>query len=273
MSSRRAVKRARQKERRAARVAAIRSTVRRRRRQRLLVVGLTSLVLVAVGTALAFVAFRDETAAPDASPAASPLADPVAAPTPQPVACGAELPATAGSEKQTYASDSDEQLSKDKRYLLRFETSCGTIDVELAVDDDPVTANSLAFLARRGFYDGLVFHRIVPGFVLQGGDPEGSGRGGPGYQTVEVAPIETKYTRGVVAMAKAPNDPPGSAGSQFFIVVGDDAGLPPDYAVLGKVVSGMDVADEIVECCPGGDSPTQPPKAWVYIERATVVEE
>lgn len=268
MSSGRAAKRARQKERRAERRSAVRSAVRKRRRQRLLVVGLTSLLLVGVGSALAFVAFRDE-AEPEATPAASPDSAPIAAPTPQPVACGAALPPTAGSQKRSYSSDEDQALDSAKRYILRLETSCGTIDVELTVDDNPVTANSVVFLARQGFYDGLVFHRIAPGFVIQGGDPEGTGRGGPGYQTIEVAPIETKYTKGVVAMAKAQNDPPGSAGSQFFIVVGEDASLPPDYAVLGTVTAGLDVAEKIEAVGPGGEADSE----WVYIERATVIEE
>lgn len=273
MSSGRAAKRARQKERQAERRSAIRSAVARRRRQRFLIVGLTSLVLVGVGSALAFVAFRDE-AQPEASPAASPKAGPIAAPTPQPVACGADLPPSAGSKKASYSADEEQKLDPDRRYILRLETSCGTIDVELAVDDKPVTANSVVFLAREGFYDGLVFHRNVPGFAIQAGDPEGTGGGDPGYTAVEVAPIETKYTKGVVGMAKSPNDPPGASGSQFFIVTGENAGLPPDYAVLGKVVAGQDVAEKIETCCPGGQGTSLPqPEQWVYIERATVIEE
>jgi len=117
-----------------------------------------------------------------------------------------------------------------------------------------------------------VFHRIVSGFVIQGGDPSGDGTGGPGYQAIEVPPADTKYTKGVVAMAKGGNDPAGASGSQFFIVTGDDAGLPTDYAVLGRVVAGEDVAAEIEGLAGGSSAAEEPPEAWAYIEKATVVE-
>jgi peptidyl-prolyl cis-trans isomerase B (cyclophilin B) len=100
-------------------------------------------------------------------------------------------------------------------------------------------------LARAGFFDRTVFHRIVPGFVIQGGDPTGTGSGGPGYSTRDVPPKDTLYTRGVVAMAKTGDQPPGTAGSQFFVVTARDAGLRPDYAVLGRLVRGRRVAERI----------------------------
>ncbi len=108
-------------------------------------------------------------------------------------------------------------------------------------------------LARRGFYDNLTFHRIVPGFVIQGGDPAGNGSGDPGYSVVEAPPPGTQYTRGVVAMAKTEIEAPGTSGSQFYVVTGEDAQLPPDYAVLGRVTAGQTTVDAI------GTAPIQPP--------------
>jgi cyclophilin family peptidyl-prolyl cis-trans isomerase len=111
------------------------------------------------------------------------------------------------------------------------------------------------FLASKKFFDGTVFHRIVQDFVIQGGDPTGSGTGGPGYTTVDKPPRNASYTRGVVAMAKGGSEPAGAAGSQFFVVTGANAGLPPDYAVLGKVVNGLDVVKRIGKL---GDQSEQP---------------
>ena len=136
----------------------------------------------------------------------------------------------------------------------------------------PKTAASFANLARTGFYDDTVFHRIVPGFVIQGGDRTASGTGGPGYSTRDVPPPNTTYTKGVVAMAKSQLEPPGTAGSQFYIVTAPDAGLTPDYALLGEVVEGQDVVDRIGElgdpASGGAGTPLQP----VVIESAELSE-
>jgi cyclophilin family peptidyl-prolyl cis-trans isomerase len=133
----------------------------------------------------------------------------------------------------------------------------------------PKTVNSFVFLVRNHFYDGLSFHRLVKDFVIQGGDPKGDGTGGPGFTTVDVPPSNAAYTKGVVAMAKTGAEPPGTAGSQFFVVTAADAGLPPDYALLGKVSSGMDVVDKIGML---GDPATELPTTKVVIEKATVSE-
>jgi peptidyl-prolyl cis-trans isomerase B (cyclophilin B) len=123
-----------------------------------------------------------------------------------------------------------------------IQTNCG--DITIAFDkDSPKTAASFAYLARKGFFNGTTFWRVqrTPDggdFVIQGGDPTNSGAGGPGYTVTEKPKSSTEYTRGVVAMAKTEIEAPGTSGSQFFIVTGEDAGLPPDYAVLGKVVGG-----------------------------------
>ena len=158
------------------------------------------------------------------------------------------------------------RLDASKTWIATVTTNCGRFSFELDLDAAPKTAASFAALAEKGFYEGTVFHRIVPDFVIQGGDPTGSGSGGPGYQTVDKPPAGTRYTKGVVAMAKAGNEPAGTAGSQFFIVTGADTGLPPDYAVLGKVTRGMDVVQRIGKL---GDSSEQPTYN-VVIERVSV---
>jgi peptidyl-prolyl cis-trans isomerase B (cyclophilin B) len=149
------------------------------------------------------------------------------------------------------------------------ETSEGTFTIRLDDKTSPNTVASFEQLARDGFYDGLTFHRIVPGFVIQGGDPTGDGSGGPGYSTVDPPPADTRYTSGVVAMAKTQDEPAGTAGSQFFVVLGADVGLPPDYAVLGKVTSGMDVVQKIGKL---GDPQTELPSREVKIEQITIDE-
>jgi cyclophilin family peptidyl-prolyl cis-trans isomerase len=138
-----------------------------------------------------------------------------------------------------------EKLDPDKTYELTFNTNCGKFVVQLDQKTAPNTSASLVYLAKQKFYDGLTFHRIVPDFVIQGGDPTGKGDGGPGYSTVDKPPADAKYTKGVVAMAKTQDEAPGTSGSQFYVVTAADAALPPDYAVVGKVVSGQDVVDLI----------------------------
>ena len=110
---------------------------------------------------------------------------------------------------------------------------------------------------RRKFFDGTRFHRIFPGFVIQGGDPTGTGTGGPGYTVVDRPPAGARYTRGLVAMAKTGAEPAGTSGSQFFVVTARDAGLPPDYALLGKVTRGLDVVERIGRLGNANEQPTR----------------
>ena len=162
------------------------------------------------------------------------------------------------------------RLDPAKTYEVRFDTSCGSFTVRLDVKTSPETSASFLALAKGGFYDDTVFHRIVPGFVIQGGDPTGTGTGGPGYSTVDKPPADAAYTTGVVAMAKTAAERPGTAGSQFYVVTGQDAGLPPEYALLGKVTKGIEVTQQIGElgdpASGGAGTPTRP----VVIENATV---
>lgn len=152
-----------------------------------------------------------------------------------------------------------QQVKAGEELTAVVETSCGEFEIELDSQRAPKTVNSFVFLSEGGFYDGLSFHRIVPGFVIQGGDPLGSGTGGPGYSVDEEPPANLAYTRGVVAMAKSGAEPPGRSGSQFFVVLGADAGLPPEYALVGKVDEGMDVVERIGGVDTGTDeTPEQP---------------
>ena len=147
------------------------------------------------------------------------------------------------------------KLDASKTWTATIKTNCGTFAFQLDLKRAPSASASIAYLAGKKFYDGTVFHRIVPGFVIQGGDPSGTGSGGPGYSTVDKPPAGTTYKQGVVAMAKTGDEPPGTAGSQFFVVTGADAGLPADYAVVGKVTSGFDVVKRIGKL---GDQSEQP---------------
>jgi peptidyl-prolyl cis-trans isomerase B (cyclophilin B) len=159
-----------------------------------------------------------------------------------------------------------EPLDPSRTWTLTFDTSCGEFVVTLDLDSAPNTAASLVSLARAGYFDDTVFHRIVPGFVIQGGDPTQSGRGGPGYSTVDTPAPGAAYTKGAVAMAKTASEPAGTAGSQFFVVTGADAGLPPLYALVGKVTSGLDVVERIGKL---GDPATEQPTQPVVIDSVT----
>ncbi len=177
-----------------------------------------------------------------------------------------------GKEEKTSAScktvekpaPREESMSKPKQTVKKGEkltavvkTNCGSFSIELATKEAPTIANSFAYLAEEGFYDELIFHRIVPGFVIQGGDPQGTGAGGPGYTVVEAPPKNLEYTKGVVAMAKTSEAPSGSAGSQFFVVTGENAGLPAEYAYVGNVTKGLKVVETIGELGNAEEQPTQ----------------
>ncbi len=163
----------------------------------------------------------------------------------------------------------DQTVEKGEKVNVVMQTSCGSFTIALDTERAPITSNSFAFLAEEGFYDDLTFHRIAPGFVIQGGDPEGTGTGGPGYSVDEKPPANLAYTKGLVAMAKSSAEPPGRSGSQFYVVTAPDAGLPPEYALVGEVSEGYPVVELIEK--QGG--PNEQPKQTVLIESATVERE
>lgn len=162
-----------------------------------------------------------------------------------------------------------EALGSGESASVVFETNLGTFEVLLDSVESPIAANNFAYLAKNGFYDGLGFHRIVPGFVIQGGDPRGDGSGGPGYVVSDPPEPDTIYRPGTVAMAKSGSDPSGAAGSQFFVVTAEQPiELEPVYAVVGSVSSGFSVVEQIGRLGGSDEKPTE----TVVIERARLVE-
>jgi peptidyl-prolyl cis-trans isomerase B (cyclophilin B) len=178
-----------------------------------------------------------------------------------------EVPA---ARKDGGAKQPTERLDPEKTYKLVFTTNCGSFTVTLDQKSAPATSASLVSLAKQGFYDNTIFHRIVPGFVIQGGDPTQTGSGGPGYKTVDAPAQDAAYVKGVVAMAKAADEAAGTSGSQFFIVTGDDVGLPPEYAIVGTVTEGLAVVEHIGTL---GDASTEQPTRPVVIDSVTVEEQ
>jgi peptidyl-prolyl cis-trans isomerase B (cyclophilin B) len=157
-------------------------------------------------------------------------------------------------------------VKKGEEVTALVETSCGDFEIALDSQRAPKTVNSFVVLSQRGFYDGLGFHRVAPGFVIQGGDPQGTGSGGPGYSVDEKPPANLAYTKGVVAMAKSSAEPPGRSGSQFFVVLTADAGLPPEYALVGRVDKGLKTVERIGEL----GTPAEKPKQTVLIEKISI---
>jgi peptidyl-prolyl cis-trans isomerase B (cyclophilin B) len=206
------------------------------------------------------------------APAGSTQAQPEPTPTEQqaqttPGGCNAvEAPSPRETSKQPKPKQA---LDASKSWSLVVKTNCGDFTIGLDLESGPNAAASMVALARSGWFDRTIFHRIAPGFVIQGGDPTASGSGGPGYTTVDPPPKDARYTKGVVAMAKTPDEPAGAGGSQFFVVTGQDAGLPPDYAVVGKITDGQDVVQKIGRL---GDQSEQPTEA-VVISTVEVVED
>ena len=152
-----------------------------------------------------------------------------------------------------YDSAPDVAIDLSKTYSATIHTNHGDISVDLFAGEAPQTVNNFVFLASEGFYDSVVFHRVVPGFVIQGGDPTGSGKGGPGYRFRDELDHPRPYTRGTLAMANAG---PNTNGSQFFICL-EDVGLPHAYTIFGKVTSGMEAVDSIASTPLRGERPIE----------------
>jgi cyclophilin family peptidyl-prolyl cis-trans isomerase len=155
-----------------------------------------------------------------------------------------------------YPSPPPLTVDATKKYTAKISTSAGDMTAELFPGDAPRTVNNFVFLARDGFYNGVIFHRVISGFMIQGGDPTGTGTGGPGYK-FEDEPVNKRYTRGTLAMANAG---PNTNGSQFFIMH-SDYGLPPNYTIFGKLTSGEEVVDTIANAPKNSnDRPHEPVK-------------
>jgi cyclophilin family peptidyl-prolyl cis-trans isomerase len=249
----------RTRDRQLAKLAARRQAERRaarRKRSAAMAVGVVAALVAVVFGYFAVTGGEDE-----------PVTPTVATPAAGGVACGAKVPKAADAEKASFAEPPKMAIDPARSYTATLQTSCGAIDVTLDAKRTPETVNSFVFLARKGFYDGLTFHRIANSIdVIQGGDPSGDGTGGPGYALKDELSGDERYTRGAVAMA---NSGPDTAGSQFFIVTGPGAEqLSPDYTVFGSVSGGLDVAREIQGLPVNGETPTQK----VYIDEVTIAE-
>ncbi|HEV3364027.1 MAG TPA: peptidylprolyl isomerase [Acidimicrobiia bacterium] len=244
MATTKSRKRQRQKQSRSARQAAIlRARQRRSRRNRVMVAGFLALVLV-LGIATLVSGGKeseDRCPKPDGS---SPRTTRFAAPPPP---C----------------------IDAARTYVAEMVTNKGTITITLDPRRAPTTVNNFVVLARYHFYDGLTFHRVVPGFVIQGGDPQGTGGGNPGYTFGDELPEAGQYKVGSVAMA---NSGPNTNGSQFFIVSGDTGvGLEPKYSLFGEVTAGLDVVKSI-EALGNPEDQTGRPRETVTIQSVTIKE-
>ena len=179
-----------------------------------------------------------------------------------------DCPAPDGSSPKTQRFDGPPPVCIDPehRYSAEMVTSKGTMTISLDPLAAPKTVNNFVFLARYHYFDGIVFHRVIPGFVLQGGDPTGTGTGGPGYRFEDELPKPGRYELGSLAMANAG---PNTNGSQFFVISGPSgARLPPQYSLFGKVVKGM----EVVSAIDSIGTSSGKPKERVLIESVTVTE-
>jgi cyclophilin family peptidyl-prolyl cis-trans isomerase len=190
--------------------------------------------------------------------------------------CSSTRPAAAGKSKPSYKKPAT-VLARNKRYAIVMTTSCGTIRIVLDRKLGGPIPNSIAFLASKHFFDGLTFHRVVPGFVLQGGDPHGDGTGDPGYEVVGKLPRSYHYKLGDVAMAKTQDAPPGAAGSQFFIISGAEGEqLPPDYGLLGHAADSASlatikrIAALATTSCGSSDCPPSK-KVWIVTARVVTL--
>jgi cyclophilin family peptidyl-prolyl cis-trans isomerase len=160
------------------------------------------------------------------------------------------------------------QIDKNKTYTATIDTSLGTMKADLYAADAPITVNNFVFLARQGYYDGVTFHRVIPNFMVQTGDPTGTGTGGPGYRFND-EPVTRNYDRGTLAMANAG---PNTNGSQFFIVH-KDYPLPKNYTIFGKVTDGLDTLDKIATTPTGpGKGGNDTPKSTITINSVTIDE-
>jgi peptidyl-prolyl cis-trans isomerase B (cyclophilin B) len=190
--------------------------------------------------------------------------------TPEPAAGGCEAAEASEPKGEGDLPKPKERLESGTTYVATVTTNCGAFEITLDSKRSPRTGGSFKSLADRGFYDGTTFHRIVSGFVIQGGDPKGDGTGGPGFSVVEAPPEGLVYEKGVVAMAKTGMEEAGTSGSQFFVVTAEDAQLPADYALLGRVTAGQEVVDKIgvAETDPATEMPVEP----IVIQSVEVTE-
>ena len=238
-----------------------------KRKKTILRVGIAAALFAAVVGLFAWLSSGDdddatattETTAPttDTTETTGPTTDTTALPAFTKTECTDTAPEPAPDPK-TFDTAPEQTIDPAKTYTATITTSCGTITAELDAKDAPVATNNFVFLANEGFYDGLTWHRVVPNFVVQGGDPKGDGSGGPGYDVAGEVPTDN-YPLGSLAAAKAGTDPAGTMGSQFFVVTGTNGTtLPNEYARFGIVTEGLDVARTLESFAEGDGPPSRP---------------
>jgi cyclophilin family peptidyl-prolyl cis-trans isomerase len=265
----------RTRERQLAKLAARRAGERRRRRrQRIVAIALGLFLVIALVGGLGVVFLRDgeEKATPSAKRSATPTPSPSPSPKASPGSnCGYTRKKEASGPKGSVEPPKF-TIDVAKTFVATVSTSEGTFKIKLLPKEAPCTVNNFVYLARKKFFDGLMFHRIVKDFVIQGGDPEGTGRGGPGYSFNDELGNSLTYQIGAVAMA---NSGPNTNGSQFFVVAGQQGTtLPKSYTIFGEVTQGLDVVTKINRVpTKGGSGPDQDsPRQKVIIERITIKE-
>jgi cyclophilin family peptidyl-prolyl cis-trans isomerase len=182
--------------------------------------------------------------------------------------------ATPTSKTLSWSKPPDMQIDKSKKYTASLDTSEGSFKIELFAQETPITVNNFVFLSNQGFYNGIIFHRIIKDFMIQTGDPTGTGSGSPGYKFADELPPKHKYAAGIVAMA---NSGPNTNGSQFFVCTGPDAsGLDkyPNYTQFGQVIEGMDVVQKIASApVVSNGREVSKPKNPPFIKTITITEQ
>ncbi|HEY1738329.1 MAG TPA: peptidylprolyl isomerase [Acidimicrobiia bacterium] len=278
-ADKRARKRANQAQAAAARAAAAKRKSRNRT-IRFSAIGLVVIIgVVAIIAATGGSSSKKKTPKVATKNTATTVAPTTTSPTPTTIAalktgCVATVPKKAGNGKQ-YKTAPAMTIDPTKTYTATFSTTCGSFSATLDAKDSPKGVNNFVFLARQGFFNGLTWHRVVQNFVIQGGDPTGTGNGGPGYTVVTETP-KSGYKTGDLAWAKTSSDPAGTAGSQFFVTTGDPSGLNQktgatyDYGYFGHVTTGLANAQKLMSYFPtGGDgAPTRP----LYMFSVTISE-
>jgi cyclophilin family peptidyl-prolyl cis-trans isomerase len=263
----RADKRQRQKERSRAAREAREAALKRQRRKSLAIRFGAGLVIVAIAVSIAALlgGGDDDDTASDTTTTIAPT-DTTAVPATLPEGCVDTAPPE-NPDRPTFTEPPPMSIDPAKTYTAKLTTSCGDITIALDAAAAPDSVNNFVFLARQGFYNGLQWPRAARGFVIQTGSPDNSQAGGPGYSLVTELPPGNTYPSGAVAWAKAGPEPPGTAGSQFFIVTGDGGGLTPDYGYIGAVTSGLENAQKIESLAPeSGDGPPTIPMYLVGVE-------
>jgi cyclophilin family peptidyl-prolyl cis-trans isomerase len=262
----------------AARAAQLEAARQAKKRQTLIRTGLLGGVVLLLAVAAAFLSSRDsgKTVSAGSSKGKSattlgPTTSTVNAAALAAITCDDRKP-NAEVKRPTFDKPPEMTIDPVKKYTATLDTSCGKITADLDVKAAPKTVNNFVFLARKGFYDGLTWHRVSKDFVIQGGDPEGNGKGGPGYKFEDELPPDG-YRLGSLAMA---NSGPDTNGSQFFIVTGaNGTALPNSYSRFGQVTQGLEVAQKIETFVPAPDASGQqdgPPTRPLYIFKVEITE-